>query len=274
MKMNVRYPSVAGSFYPGTRERLLGDIEAYLRAVTVENNVKDIIAYIVPHAGYVYSGSVAAWSYGYLKKEKPETVIVAALSHRYRFDGASVMPEGFYRTPLGDMEVHKGIAEDLLGREGFSWLEEADREEHSLEVQVPFIQHILPEAAIVPVTVGTSDPHQCRILGEGLFEAISGADSKTALVISTDLSHFYSHKEAEKKDRHFIDSLKSLDPEVLYRSVSTGISEACGIGPVLTGLHAALQVGCTECIELQYSHSGHTSGDMSRVVGYLAALLV
>lgn len=271
--MPRREPVVAGAFYPGDNNTLNREIDRYLYEVEDVELPGPLLGVIVPHAGYMYSGPVAAWSYRQLLKARPEVVIVLALSHRFHFDGASVMPDGEYVTPFGEARVDEALAMKILEQEGFDYHREADAGEHSLEVQVPFIQKTAPDASIVPITVGTQDPERCRMLGESLSGVMSGDSRSSMLVISTDLSHFHPYERARELDNEFIDAVTSLDVNRVADVLSMRKAEACGAGPVMTGMVAATELGAGAVKVLKYANSGDTAGVRDSVVGYFAAAL-
>jgi hypothetical protein len=271
--MPRREPVVAGAFYPGERNTLDREIDRHLSGVEDVELPGTLLGVIVPHAGYMYSGPVAAWSYRQLQKARPDVVVVLALSHRFHFDGASVMPDGEYATPFGDASVDEVLATKILEQEGFDYHREADAGEHSLEVQVPFIQKVAPGASIIPITVGTQNPETCRMLGEGLSRMISADSRSISLVISTDLSHFHSYDRARELDSEFIDAVTSMDVNRVAGVLSRGKAEACGAGPVMTGMVTAAELGAKGVKVLKYANSGDTAGMRDSVVGYFSAAL-
>ncbi len=274
--MYVRKPAVAGSFYPGDPGVLKELITEYLTSagpLSPEFEQDKIIGIVSPHAGYVYSGPVAAYGFKYLAKSSLDRFVILAPSHRGRFNGASVIPEGIYKTPLGDVEIDSEIGKKLEKREYFGFLKEAHELEHSLEVQVPFLQTVKPGAKIVPVVIGTVNAEVCRIIGETIAEEVIASGKKYGIVISTDLSHYHSYNEAVKKDRNFIDALETFDLNSIGESIASGMSEACGEGAILAGLSLARKLGAGKVNTVKYANSGDTAGPKDQVVGYLSALI-
>jgi hypothetical protein len=204
----------------------------------------------------------------------PETVIILAPSHRARFDGASVIKEGIYDSPLGGVEIDSDITGILLKKKIFSYKSEIHDIEHSLEVQVPFIKAVLDKVKIVPIIVGTVELDSVNELAEQIASAISLSDKKCSIVISTDLSHYHSYEKAVDIDGKFIRALESFDPEKVKLSIESGITEACGEGPVLTGMYAAKILGAVKTKILKYMNSGDTAGTKKEVVGYLSAAFI
>lgn len=275
--MYIRKPAVAGSFYPGDPEELHKLITAYLDAagpVSKEYNNDKIMGIISPHAGYVYSGPVAACGYNYLAESKLDRFVVLAPSHRGRFNGASIIPKGLFKTPLGDVEIDSEIGEKLEKRDHFGFIKEAHEMEHSLEVQIPFLQVVKPGAVIVPVVMGTIDTDLCTIIGETIAEEIKSTGKKYGIIISTDLSHYHSYDAAVKKDKEFINALESFDENVVDAVISTGKAEACGEGGVIAGMALARMLGAKKIKAVKYANSGDTAGPKDQVVGYLSALIL
>ena len=273
--MYIRKPVVAGSFYPGERDKLNKAISSYLAQADMsdEFNNRRVAGIISPHAGYIYSGSVAAYGFNYLAKEDFQSYIVLAPSHRGRFKGASIIPEGIYRTPLGDVEVDSEIGLRLEKRDYFGFIQEAHEYEHSLEVQIPFLQAIKPNAKIVPVIIGTTDIDLCTIIGETIAEEIKASGKEYGIIISTDLSHYYSYAEAVKKDKGFIDALESFEERIIKENILSGECEACGECAVLAGISLSKKLGAKELKVIKYANSGDTAGPKDQVVGYLSALI-
>ncbi len=272
--MYHRKPVVAGAFYPSNVKELQKMIKEYLDAADDFADAEKAFAVISPHAGYIFSGPVAAYSYKVVQKVKPDVVIVLALSHRARFQGASVIPSGMYETPLGSVEIDSLIGRKLEAMNSFAFIEEVHSSEHSLEVQVPFLQSVLDDFRIVPVIIGTIDIEKCRELALSLAAVVKEDSRKVFTVISTDLSHYHPYDFAKKLDSIFADSLKEFDSEKLCDILDSGKAEACGQGPVLTGMMMSKELGATRAEILKYASSGDTAGDKARVVGYVSAVFL
>jgi AmmeMemoRadiSam system protein B len=270
--MYHRKPAVAGAFYSAGKNDLERSVDSYIDNAELPGLEGDIVGLISPHAGYVYSGPIAACSFKAIKDSDFELAVVLAPSHRARFDGASVIPEGVYETPLGDVEIESEIGGKLMEKRGFNFLKEVHAVEHSLEVQVPFLQRTLGAFKIVPVIVGTTDLDRCGLIAEGLADILKEEKRKFIIVISTDLSHYYSYDSAVSKDGKFIESLKKFDEKGVKELLASGKSEACGEGPVLTGIMLCRELGAGSVSILKYGNSGDTAGDRSQVVGYLSAV--
>lgn len=275
--MYIRRPAVAGSFYPGDPEELRKIISTYLNAagdVSAEFNNDKIMGIISPHAGYIYSGPVAAYGYNYIAQSPFERFVVIAPSHRGRFNGVSVIPDGLYKTPLGDVEIDSDLGGKLEKRDHFSFLPEAHEMEHSLEVQIPFLQMVKPDAVIVPLVIGTTDPELCRTIGLAIADEIKSSGKEYGIIISTDLSHYHSYGTAVKKDKEFIDTLENFDETELKEILASGKSEACGEGGVFAGMSLSRELGAKKIKRVKYANSGDTAGSKDQVVGYLSALIL
>ncbi len=269
-----REPVVAGSFYPSNPEKLSNDIDGYLAGVPPGKVDGDIVAVISPHAGYIYSGPVAAHSFRAIQGSSAELAVVIAPSHRARFDGASVIPGGSYVTPLGEIEIDLRLGEKLIGDKSFNFIKQVDEAEHSLEVQVPFLQKVLGRFSIVPIIVGCIDLESCREIASVLFSLLSEETRKFVMVLSTDLSHYLSYNTAREVDGVFIEALSKFDEKALSDVLSSDKAQACGEGAVLTGMMTAKMLGASRVEILHYATSGDTAGDKSKVVGYLSAAIV
>jgi len=275
--MYIRKPAVAGSFYPGDPDELQKLISEFLDSagpVLKDFDNYKIMGIISPHAGYVYSGPVAAYGFNYLVNSSFDPLVVLAPSHRGRFNGASIIPKGLFKTPLGDVKIDSELGEKLEKRDHFGFIKEAHEMEHSLEVQIPFLQMVKSEAEIVPIVMGTIDPDLCRIIGETIAEEIKSSGKEYGIIISTDLSHYHSYDVAVKKDKDFINALESFDENVVEAVIATGKAEACGEGGVLAGISLARELGAKKIKTIKYANSGDTAGPKDQVVGYLSALIL
>ncbi|MBN1500465.1 MAG: AmmeMemoRadiSam system protein B [Spirochaetes bacterium] len=270
-----RKAAFAGAFYTGSPSELRKQIDDFIKAAEFKN-ISNIKAVISPHAGYVYSGPVAGCSFKQIQKEKLEVVLILALSHRGMLKSgnfATVIPEGTYETPLGISVIDQEIGHSLLGLSGFTFHPEIHEMEHSLEVQIPFVQRLFPDASVVPVIISTVSFEEMKKAAEKLHEVFSREKRPFMTIISTDLSHFHKYDAAVEIDRRFINCFAEYNPEKLYKLISDGKAEACGIAPVLTGMMFARMLGAGEITEISYKNSGDTAGDKSKVVGYLSAVI-
>ena len=229
----------------------------------------------MPHAGYRYSGQVAAHAYRLLQKMDFKRVVMIGPSHRVGFRGVSVNLQTGYETPLGIAPVDRVFAGELIRSSGqIRWLPQAHAREHSLELAVPFLQTVLTGSRIIPIVMGQQDFKTCSNLAENHIRAKGGSREKTLILASTDLSHFYAYERARELDQVFIKYIRELDPEGLAQSLAAGKCEACGGGPAVTAMLAARASGANRAIILNSSNSGDVTGDKKQVVGYLAAALI
>jgi len=266
----IRESVIAGTWYPGTADRLRQEIDRYLKAVPEQHIEGNLIALISPHAGYRYSGQVAAYGYKLLAERKFATVVIIAPSHRAYFPGVSVYDRGGYRTPLGIVPLDQDLIRALEGREPrIRYVPEAHAQEHSLEIQLPFLQVVLADFKLVPLVMGDQSFATCQWLAEALADCIAG---KSILVVaSSDLSHFHPYEQAKKLDSVVLEKVNGFDARGLSDSLAEHQCEACGGGPMVTAMLLARQLGANKSRVLHYANSGDVTGDRSSVVGYMAA---
>ena len=261
----TRKPFVAGQFYPGNRNELRATIAALVDPAAVP---VPAIAVVSPHAGYVYSGPVAGAVFAAVRV--PATVVILGPAHHEIGPLFALQAHGGWLTPLGESPIDEPLAGRLLA--GCSLIEEdegAHRREHSLEVQLPFLQYFRPDVAIVPLCVSyEARAEHLEALGRGLAVAVREGSGETLMVASTDMSHYVSRKTAEIKDKLAIRRVLELDPRGLIETVTAERISMCGFQPTAAVLFAALGLGATKAELVRYQTSGDASGDYSQVVGY------
>jgi AmmeMemoRadiSam system protein B/AmmeMemoRadiSam system protein A len=270
----VRQPGVAGSFYPAEPKALSAMIEDLLAKAAVPTITDPILAVVAPHAGYKFSGPVAAYAYAALKGRKFSRVVVIAPSHFEAFEFSSVYDGDVYATPLGTVRIDKTFARQLvkmspsirLSSEGHT--PTAQGSEHALEVQLPWLQTVLGDFALVPIVMGDQSYESSRALGVALAKLIRGGD--TLIVASSDLSHYHPYDEAVKIDHKTLNALQIWDYFSMSQNFRERIWEACGGAPIVAAMIAAERIGANQASVLKYLNSGDTTGDRSRVVGYSA----
>jgi AmmeMemoRadiSam system protein B/AmmeMemoRadiSam system protein A len=270
----IRQPMVAGSFYPDDSTGLAKMVDGLLSNTIKPMHKGRPIALIAPHAGYIYSGHVAAESYAQLRGRNIERVIVIAPSHVEAFDGASVYDGDGYATPLGTIPVDKDFCNALTVNQKRIKLSSIGHEsvymgrgEHALEVQLPFLQRVIKKFKLVPIIMGEQSYQTCRSLGRALAALIK--DEKTIIVASSDLSHFHKYNEAKELDHKLIKAILDWDYYNMVRNLQSGKWEACGGGPVAAAMIASEALGADDAVLLKYANSGDIpNGDKSRVVGY------
>ena len=281
--MSIRKSRYAGSWYPGDGASLKAALNGYLDSVETGSNCLSgkgerdgsllfPKALIVPHAGYVYSAPTAAWAFSAIKGASYKTVIVMAPSHRVAFDGVAVWPSGYFSTPLGQIPVDEELVSRLMEQSCVVQdYREPHMDEHSLEMELPFLQHLLKDFALVPLIIGGSSRQTITALSRALHMVVNDRDD-ILIVASTDLSHFHSASTAEKLDAKAIECMKAMDSEKLLDYEMSGTCELCGLMPVATLLSLACLAECT-CTVSKYTHSGNMTGDTASVVGYISAVI-
>ena len=275
--MSVRRPVVAGAFYPAQPERLRQQIESCFthvrgpgRLPQKAGDARDIVSVVCPHAGYVYSGPSAAHSYLALAEQrKPDTVIVIGPNHTGWGTPVSMMSEGAWETPLGRVALDTEVAKAIFNQSGVIDIDEtAFIREHSVEVQVPFLQYIYGDFKLVPICMGYQDLETSREVGQAIYKATEGRD--VVIVASTDLTHMEPQQSANRKDRMVIDAVLAMDEERLQKVVHDNRITTCGYGPVSATLVASKLKNAQRVELLSYYTSGDIIGDYGAVVGYAA----
>jgi AmmeMemoRadiSam system protein B/AmmeMemoRadiSam system protein A len=261
-------PVVAGKFYPSDTSKLRTMVRSYIDNAGKPSVKVDILGLIAPHAGYVYSGPVAGYAYKELKGRQYDIVVVIAPSHTSPMNGVSVLDMDAYRTPLGEIPIHRESVQALIKQT--PWISHVPAlftREHSMEVHLPFLQEALaPGFAIVPAVMGRPDPNLAAAFAEVLAHQFRGRN--VLFVASSDMSHYMGYDEAKNKDAGTVKIIENGDIETLVRQCSSRESELCGLGPVQVVMHLAEKMGIEGGTLLRYANSGDTAGDRSRVVGY------
>lgn len=268
----IRQAAVAGSFYPGSQSALSGMLANFLKSAENEE-LPNITGLVSPHAGYIYSGGVAACSYKQVEGKKYESIIIIAPSHSDYFDFSAVFDGRAYQTPLGivevDMERAIRLAGDGTHKSSIRLSDFGHRSEHSLEVQLPFLQTVFENFKIVPVVMGSQNKKNIESLGNAIGSIFK--DENVLVIASTDLSHYHNYNTAVSLDSSVIDYINSFDPVRFTDAVTSEKVEMCGGGPVAAAMIASKMLGANSSKVLCYKNSGDTSGDRSAVVGYLSA---
>jgi hypothetical protein len=270
----LRRAAVAGSWYPGTATALAAEVDAYLEAARATPPPGRLVALVSPHAGLRYSGPVAACGYGLLRGREGEvTVVLVGPSHRAAFEGVAVHAKGAWETPLGRAPIDEETAQALLDADPVM----ADdpgvhRDEHSLEMQMPFLQRLLPGLRIVPLMMGSQSRREVEALAKALAKALAARPA--LLVASSDLSHYQPAVVANRVDAAVVDAVSRFDEGALMARLETRDNVACGGGPVVAVMKAARALGADRATVLKYGDSGDVGEhDKSHVVGYLSAAL-
>jgi hypothetical protein len=268
---NIRKAAVAGSWYPGSARALGEAVGAHLDRAT-SAVAGDLVALIAPHAGLMYSGPVAAHAYRLLSDRRFDVAVLVGPSHFVGFDGVAVYDSGGFETPHGTAIIDEACAAELLRASPVVQSATGPHaREHSLEMQLPFLQQLAPSLKIVPMLMGYQTAETARALGAALATALAGR--RALLVASTDLSHYHDAAAARALDEVVLDCVARFDADALQRALDAQPEHACGGGPTVAVMHAARALGATDARVLSYADSGDVSGDKSAVVGYMAAAL-
>jgi hypothetical protein len=275
--MRVRRPSFAGSFYP-VQSNLLNKLiqDSFLhnlgpgRLPKPPSKDRNILSVVCPHAGYIYSGPSAAYSYLNLaEQKKPETIIIVGPNHTGWGSPISMMGEGSWETPFGQVPIDEDLARDIFNRSDLIDMNEtAHVREHSIEVQLPFLQFIYDEFKFIPICMGLQDLESSISVGQTLAQV--SRDKDMIIIASSDLTHQEPQESANKKDRIILNSIEEMDEKKLQEEVYANKISMCGYGPVSVALVASKLLGAKRAVLLSYYTSGDIIGDYSAVVGYAA----
>jgi AmmeMemoRadiSam system protein B len=268
---DVRRSPIAGRWYPGSAGELRGAVDGCLAAADSSLS-GDIVALIAPHAGLMYSGGVAAHAYRLLADRRFDVAVLVGPSHFVAFDGVALYRTGGFETPLGVADIDRESADRLRASSPvICERPEAHRQEHSLEMQLPFLQRVAPATPIVPLLMGRQDPATADALAEALASVLRGRN--VLLIASTDLSHYHDAVTASRLDSVVVDCVAQFDEDRLQAALVARPDHACGGGPAVAVMRAARMLGATDAAVLDYADSGDVTGDKSSVVGYMAAAL-
>lgn len=272
---DVRVPAVSGRFYPGTPSELEYTLRDLMSPLGPIAHPAASRAAIVPHAGYLYSGVTAAHTFARIRI--PPIVIVLAPNHTGLSrapGGASLWERGAFTTPIGDVPVDEHVAQAVLDACSLVAVDHlAHRDEHSIEVEVPFIRFLAPQSRIVPLVLSWDDWESCRTLGEALAQVVRSSREPVLLLASSDLSHYEPANTAELKDAQALAAVQQLDGEELLRRCHREGITMCGRAAVATVLAAAKRLGASRADVVDYRHSGWVTSDESSVVGYAGVVI-
>lgn len=267
-------PVAAGRFYTSDPQKLSKEIEGYINDAHLPEISEAVMGIIAPHAGFIFSGPVAGYSYKLVKGHKYDIVVVIGLSHQVP-GTVSVLDYQYYRTPLGKVKIDREFSEKLIS--AATWIDDNEmlfKREHSLEVQLPFLQQVIPDLKVVMISMRSASLQRCRELANILDKTFAGVNA--LFVASSDMSHFHPYDAAKKMDSYTLDLIDKMDIETLAKNFASRKCEMCGSGPVLTlmELHK-LRNGNSDGIKiLKYMNSGDTAGSKDEVVGYGAVAFV
>lgn len=264
----LRKPAVAGQFYPGDPRTLEKEVNSFLK----ETKKEDVLGAISPHAGYIYSGKVAGAVYSSINM--PGDVIIIGPNHTGLGEPEAIMAAGTWHLPAGDVEINADLAEAI--EKGSGYLRDdslAHLHEHSLEVQIPFLQHFRKDIRIVPIAMMSMDYDTCLNIGHAIATAVKGFKEPVLIVASSDMTHYESDKSAREKDKKAIDKVLAMDPEGLVKTVRDHRITMCGVIPATIMLIACKELGAKEARLVDYATSAETSGDYDHVVGYAGMIV-
>ena len=264
----IKEPNVAGGFYSADPKELSDSIDYFEHSAGQVAEDRKVLIAIAPHAGYIYSGPVAAYTFKAITRNPYKTVVVIGPSHYFPFEGISVWRAGGFKTPLGTLPVDEDFAQALLKENPeFQFTPQVFEREHSVEVELPFLQKTFKGLRIVPILMGEPDAKVCRDLAVALDKLIGRRDDVLVL-ISSDMSHYYTYDVANSMDALTLGAIRSMDPKKFFEGCISRKMEMCGFAPVTTALILARLRGLKHVEVLKHANSGDTAGDHSRVVGY------
>lgn len=275
--LDTRPSPIAGKWYPGDPRQLAKSVDDYLKAARLPDLAGEVVAVVAPHAGHMYSGPVAGYAFAVLKGTQVEVVAVVSPMHYPYPQTLLTTAHQAYRTPLGNVRVDEQalarLDEGLRSRLGYTVERIWNDQEHSLEIELPFLQRALQaDFRLLPVMVRDQSSRVAQALGSALAEALAGRQA--LLVASTDLSHFYPQPTARVLDEELLRRVAAFDPEGVLRAEEEGKGFACGRGALAAVLWAAKELEADEVKVLNYGTSGDITGDFGQVVGYGAAVVL
>jgi AmmeMemoRadiSam system protein B/AmmeMemoRadiSam system protein A len=266
----IRKPAVAGQFYPAQADKL----REFIRGMVSETAVKEeVIGLVSPHAGYIYSGPVVGATISKVKFK--DTFIVLGPNHTGMGKPLSIMTKGSWETPLGQVEIDSELAEKILATSRHLQEDPGSHQyEHSIEVQIPFLQYFKKDFRIVPITMAYSDATAYKELGKEIAQAVKDLNKKVVIIASSDMTHYEPQESAQRKDSHAIEAILELNENELLRRVSELNISMCGYAPTVSLISAAKKLEATRAELVRYQTSGDTTGDYSAVVGYAGIILM
>jgi len=268
----IKQPNVAGGFYSADPKELSDSIDNLEQSTGSVPTDRKVLIAIAPHAGYPYSGPVAAYTYKAIARNHYKTIVIIGPSHFFPFQGISIWPKGGFKTPLGIVPVDEDFAQALLkASPSFQFLPQVFEREHAIEVELPFLQKTFDNVRIVPILMGDPDPQVCRDLAVALDKIIGDRDD-VLILISSDMSHYYTYDVANQMDILTLGAIQDIDPKKFFEGNISRKMEMCGFVPVTTALIYAKLRGIKHVEVLKHANSGDTSGDKSRVVGYSSVI--
>ena len=275
-KTNVRPSPIAGTWYSATPDQLRKTVDSYIENAQLPELPGEVVGLVAPHAGYRYSGAVAGYAYKTVKGKAFDVVAVISPMHQYHPKPILTSAHSAYRTPLGQISLAKEqldmLDESLHQKIGWGLTPIANDQEHSLEIELPFLQRALAgDFKLVPIMLRDQSRQIAKQLGSALAEIFRG--ESCLLVASSDLSHFYPEPQANQLDESVLQALADFSPDKLFDLKEQGRGQACGLAAIATVLWATKELGANKVTRLQYDTSASSTGDRSSVVGYAAAAI-
>jgi hypothetical protein len=268
----VKEPNVAGAFYSADPKELADSIDRFKQSTGPVPMDRKVLIAIAPHAGYPYSGPIAAYTFKAIGHIHYKTIVIIGPSHFFPFEGISIYPRGGFKTPLGIVPVDEDFARSLLKENPkFRFLPDVFEREHAIEVELPFLQKTFDHISIVPILMGDADPQICRDLAAAL-DKLTGMRDDVLILISSDMSHYYTYDAANRMDADTLQAIEEIDPKKFFEGNISRKMEMCGFLPVTTALIYAKLRGIKHVEVLKHANSGDTSGDKARVVGYSSVI--
>lgn len=273
MNAQVREPAVAGLFYENRPAELDREVKHYLGKTSGKALQGTVRGLVCPHAGFMYSGQTAAHGYAQLRGRSYDAVVIVGPSHREYFEGISIHPGSAFVTPLGPVPIHDAVRSEIAAHHPSIEISTVGhRAEHSVEVQLPFLQEVLTSFSFVPIVMGEQRKELCYLLADALVQA--GRRFNLLLVASSDLSHYHPYDDAVRLDRSVVQYIESFETSAFMEKLEYNQAEACGGGPIVAVMKAASELGATRAHILHYCNSGDVSPRRDAVVGYVAAAFV
>jgi len=273
---NVRPSPIAGSWYPLDPDLLRESVDSYLNSAVLPEISGEVVGLFVPHAGYIYSGATAGYAFNTVRSKSYDRVVVLSPYHDLHFAPFLTTAHDAYQTPLGKIKVDRSTLDEIdkeLKSSELSLTPIAHDREHSLEIELPFLQVALAQPfLLVPIMVRTQIPEQVHVLANAIAHSLKGKSA--LLVASSDLSHFYSENTANAFDEEMLKQIESFSPEGVFKSEKEGKGFACGLSAIAAALWAAKEMGANKVKLLHHSTSAEQTGDRSSVVGYGSAVIL
>ena len=272
MKAQIRHSVIAGSWYPGDPSELRQTIDGYMRNVSDEEISGVVVGLISPHAGYIYSGQTAAYGYKQLQGQSFDAVVIISPMHRMAYDPYLINDSDYYETPLGNVPVDQELVQSLCQDVNAKLIKQDA--EHSLEIQLPFLQSTLREFELLPIMVSHSDVFGCEDIVSSLTELLK--DRKSLLIASSDLHHIENYEEVVRKDDEIVRALTSFDLEKIRKRLATPDCSVCGRVPISIVLETTRRLGANQLLVLQQTNSGDVTGRKhlgEYTVGYVSAAI-